>query len=203
MPRVPRLEPPWLLPDAACRHPPEEPGSSRSSMAGGREARRRRRGREPSSAPGPLTPHCAPTELQLAFVDWHGLENTHEHHTAEMSSGQLAVRRGQPFTLTLHFHSRNYEPGFDSLHLVAETGKGGEGGPQARHPRSSRRELLLPHRDPAGGASPHRRALLLGNRVSLHLPTAKPPSPRGPSGTKAASADGRLGPEVCVGGCWE
>uniref|UniRef100_A0A8C6XYE8 protein-glutamine gamma-glutamyltransferase n=1 Tax=Naja naja TaxID=35670 RepID=A0A8C6XYE8_NAJNA len=48
-------------------------------------------------------------ELQLAFVDWHGLENTHGHHTAEMSGGQLAVRRGQPFTLTLHFHSRNYE----------------------------------------------------------------------------------------------
>uniref|UniRef100_A0A8C6XVW2 protein-glutamine gamma-glutamyltransferase n=1 Tax=Naja naja TaxID=35670 RepID=A0A8C6XVW2_NAJNA len=78
-------------------------------------------GREPSSAPRPLTPHCAPTELQLAFVDWHGLENTHGHHTAEMSGGQLAVRRGQPFTLTLHFHSRNYELGFDSMHLVAET----------------------------------------------------------------------------------
>uniref|UniRef100_A0A8C7E3C2 protein-glutamine gamma-glutamyltransferase n=1 Tax=Naja naja TaxID=35670 RepID=A0A8C7E3C2_NAJNA len=83
-------------------------------------------GREPSSAPRPLTPHCAPTELQLAFVDWHGLENTHGHHTAEMSGGQLAVRRGQPFTLTLHFHSRNYELGFDSMHLVAETGPGPE-----------------------------------------------------------------------------
>lgn len=85
---------------------------------------------EPSSAPRPLTPHCALTELQLASVDWHGPENTHGHHTAETSSGQLVVRRGQPFTLTLHFHShsRNYEPGFDSMHLVAETGKGGTPG---------------------------------------------------------------------------
>ncbi|XP_026543258.1 protein-glutamine gamma-glutamyltransferase 5-like [Notechis scutatus] len=43
-----------------------------------------------------------------------------------MSSGQLVVRRGQPFTLTLHFHSRNYETGSDSMHLVAETGPGPE-----------------------------------------------------------------------------
>uniref|UniRef100_A0A670ZQ26 protein-glutamine gamma-glutamyltransferase n=1 Tax=Pseudonaja textilis TaxID=8673 RepID=A0A670ZQ26_PSETE len=47
--------------------------------------------------------------------------NAHGHHTAEMSNGQLVVRRGQPFTLTLHFHSRNYETGSDSMHLVAET----------------------------------------------------------------------------------
>ncbi|XP_063152837.1 protein-glutamine gamma-glutamyltransferase 5 isoform X1 [Candoia aspera] len=64
--------------------------------------------------------------LQLAFVDWHSPENAQEHHTAETGSGQLAVRRGQPFTLTLHFHSGNYQPGFDSMHLIAETGPGPE-----------------------------------------------------------------------------
>ncbi|XP_025031012.1 protein-glutamine gamma-glutamyltransferase 5 [Python bivittatus] len=71
-----------------------------------------------------MTSHRA--GLQLAFVDWHGPENNRAHHTAETSSGQLAVRRGQPFALTLHFHSRNYQPGFDSMYLSAETGPGPE-----------------------------------------------------------------------------
>ncbi|XP_061486117.1 uncharacterized protein LOC133386476 [Rhineura floridana] len=61
-------------------------------------------------------------ELQLAFISWQSPKNNVQHHTAEMGTRQLVVRRGQPFTITLHFYSRGYQPGRDSLHLIAETG---------------------------------------------------------------------------------
>ncbi|XP_063002042.1 protein-glutamine gamma-glutamyltransferase 5-like [Elgaria multicarinata webbii] len=61
-------------------------------------------------------------ELQLAAIDWQSPSNSLQHHTAEMSGEQLVVRRGQPFTVTLHFHSRGYQPGLDCMYLIAETG---------------------------------------------------------------------------------
>ncbi|XP_053105281.1 protein-glutamine gamma-glutamyltransferase 5-like isoform X2 [Hemicordylus capensis] len=60
--------------------------------------------------------------LQLEFVDWQSPANNLRHRTAEISSQRLLVRRGQPFTITLHFRARGYQPGVDSAHLVAETG---------------------------------------------------------------------------------
>ncbi|KAJ7332320.1 hypothetical protein JRQ81_014500 [Phrynocephalus forsythii] len=60
--------------------------------------------------------------LQLAFVNWQNPRNNWEHHTAEMGGQRLIVRRGQAFTLTLHFHARGYQPWRDSMYLIAETG---------------------------------------------------------------------------------
>lgn len=141
--------------------------------------------------------HCALTELQLASVDWHGPENTHGHHTAETSSGQLVVRRGQPFTLTLHFHShsRNYEPGFDSMHLVAETGKGGEGGTPGQAPVP----VFQPKRVAASTSSPGRssfspKGTSPGKPGLPSPPHCKIPPPLcRPSSTKA---HGCLSPEI-------
>uniref|UniRef100_A0A8D2KXQ9 protein-glutamine gamma-glutamyltransferase n=1 Tax=Varanus komodoensis TaxID=61221 RepID=A0A8D2KXQ9_VARKO len=72
------------------------------------------------SSPG--VPVLLPPELQLMFIDWQCPSNNRQHRTAEMSNTRLITRRGQPFTFTLHFLSRGYQPGLDSIYLVAETG---------------------------------------------------------------------------------
>ncbi|XP_028591642.2 protein-glutamine gamma-glutamyltransferase 5 [Podarcis muralis] len=69
----------------------------------------------------PLTSFCSLVELQLAFITWHSTKNNLQHRTAEMGGQQVIARRGQPFTITLHFQGRGYLHG-DSLHLIAETG---------------------------------------------------------------------------------
>ncbi|XP_053901240.1 protein-glutamine gamma-glutamyltransferase 2 [Malaclemys terrapin pileata] len=48
--------------------------------------------------------------------------NNQNHMTADMGSQQLVVRRGQSFTITLHFAGRGYEEGVDRLTLNVETG---------------------------------------------------------------------------------
>uniref|UniRef100_A0A8D0HTV2 Protein-glutamine gamma-glutamyltransferase 2 n=1 Tax=Sphenodon punctatus TaxID=8508 RepID=A0A8D0HTV2_SPHPU len=48
--------------------------------------------------------------------------NGQKHRTAETGCQQLVVRRGQPFTVTLHFAGRGYEEGVDRLALNVETG---------------------------------------------------------------------------------
>lgn len=110
------------------------------------------------------------------------------------------MRRGQPFTLTLHFHSRNYEPGFDSLHLVAETGKGGRGDPRPGIPAGfpAEESCCFPTETQPEGLLLTAGHSSWGTGSPSTSPRQSPP-PCGPSGTKAASADGRLGPEVCVG----
>lgn len=49
--------------------------------------------------------------------------NGREHRTAEMGCQQLVVRRGQPFTITLHFSGRSYEEEVDKLAFNVETGE--------------------------------------------------------------------------------
>ncbi|XP_072852629.2 protein-glutamine gamma-glutamyltransferase 5 [Pogona vitticeps] len=39
-----------------------------------------------------------------------------------MGDQRLVVRRGQVFAITLHFNARGYQPGQDSIYLIAETG---------------------------------------------------------------------------------
>ncbi|NWU89563.1 TGM2 glutamyltransferase, partial [Upupa epops] len=48
--------------------------------------------------------------------------NGRDHRTEELSCQQLVVRRGQPFTITLHFSGRVYEEGVDKLAFNVETG---------------------------------------------------------------------------------
>uniref|UniRef100_A0A8D0G466 protein-glutamine gamma-glutamyltransferase n=1 Tax=Sphenodon punctatus TaxID=8508 RepID=A0A8D0G466_SPHPU len=60
--------------------------------------------------------------LEIIFTDFQCSSNNLQHHTAEISTKQLVVRRGQPFTVTLHFRARGYQPGTDTILLITETG---------------------------------------------------------------------------------
>ncbi|XP_066130242.1 protein-glutamine gamma-glutamyltransferase Z [Saccopteryx bilineata] len=59
--------------------------------------------------------------LELRFVDLQSPRNNKAHHTQEMDLKRLIVRRGQPFTLQLHFN-RPFHLGTDHITFVAETG---------------------------------------------------------------------------------
>lgn len=62
-------------------------------------------------------------DLVLETWDLQCERNGREHRTAEMGCQQLVVRRGQPFTITLHFSGRGYEEGVDKLAFNVETGE--------------------------------------------------------------------------------
>ncbi|XP_025047780.1 protein-glutamine gamma-glutamyltransferase 5-like [Alligator sinensis] len=66
------------------------------------------------------------TGLQVGFTDFQCYRNNLQHQTAEMSTKHLVVRQGQPFTITLHFHGRGYQPGVDTILLIVETGPNAE-----------------------------------------------------------------------------
>lgn len=61
-------------------------------------------------------------DLELQTCDLECEHNNQEHHTADTGCQQLIVRRGQPFTITLHFAGREYEEGVDHLTFSVETG---------------------------------------------------------------------------------
>ncbi|KAM7090527.1 protein-glutamine gamma-glutamyltransferase 2 [Ciconia maguari] len=61
-------------------------------------------------------------DLMLETWDLQCERNGREHRTAEMGCRQLVVRRGQPFTITLHFSGRGYEEGVDKLAFNVEMG---------------------------------------------------------------------------------
>ncbi|NWH82050.1 TGM2 glutamyltransferase, partial [Piaya cayana] len=61
-------------------------------------------------------------DLVLETWDLQCERNGQEHRTADMGCQQLVVRRGQPFTITLHFSGRDYEEGVDKLAFNVETG---------------------------------------------------------------------------------
>ncbi|NXA03583.1 TGM2 glutamyltransferase, partial [Sapayoa aenigma] len=62
------------------------------------------------------------TDLVLDTWDLHLERNGREHRTADLGCKQLVVRRGQPFTITLHFSGRGYEEGVDKVAFNVETG---------------------------------------------------------------------------------
>ncbi|KAL8179845.1 UNVERIFIED_CONTAM: lipase 2 [Gekko kuhli] len=62
-------------------------------------------------------------DLELQSWDLQCERNHRAHRTSEMGCQQLVVRRGQPFSLTLHFTGRSYEEGQDKLAFNVETGK--------------------------------------------------------------------------------
>ncbi|NXT94783.1 TGM2 glutamyltransferase, partial [Anhinga rufa] len=61
-------------------------------------------------------------DLVLETWDLQCERNGREHRTADMGCQQLVVRRGQPFTITLHFSGRAYEEKVDKLAFNVETG---------------------------------------------------------------------------------
>ncbi|XP_034978245.1 protein-glutamine gamma-glutamyltransferase 2 [Zootoca vivipara] len=61
-------------------------------------------------------------DLQLETWDLECERNNRDHRTSENGNRQLIVRRGQPFTITLHFSGRAYQEGVDQLTFHVETG---------------------------------------------------------------------------------
>ncbi|XP_024423071.3 protein-glutamine gamma-glutamyltransferase 5 isoform X2 [Desmodus rotundus] len=60
--------------------------------------------------------------LELSVTDFQSSWNNMQHHTEEISSDYLIVRRGQAFNLTLYFRIRGFQPGLDNIIFVADTG---------------------------------------------------------------------------------
>ncbi|XP_075388412.1 protein-glutamine gamma-glutamyltransferase 5 [Tenrec ecaudatus] len=65
---------------------------------------------------------CLNSGLEMAMTDLQSYWNNLQHHTQEISSGRLIVRRGQPFNLTLYFKNRSFLPDLDNIIFVTETG---------------------------------------------------------------------------------
>ncbi|XP_032964039.1 protein-glutamine gamma-glutamyltransferase 5 [Rhinolophus ferrumequinum] len=60
--------------------------------------------------------------LELSATDFQSSWNNRWHHTEEISSERLLVRRGQAFYITLYFRNRGFQPGLDNIIFVVETG---------------------------------------------------------------------------------
>ncbi|XP_069507288.1 protein-glutamine gamma-glutamyltransferase 5-like [Ambystoma mexicanum] len=62
--------------------------------------------------------------LQVVKCDFNAQRNNEEHRTSEISTGTLIVRRGQQFTIIVHFRKeiKKYLKNLKKLSLVAQTG---------------------------------------------------------------------------------
>lgn len=65
------------------------------------------------------------TALAIKSCDLQAARNNEEHHTKAISSQHLIVRRGQPFTIVLHFRTpiHKFLPNLKKVALVAQTGR--------------------------------------------------------------------------------
>lgn len=63
--------------------------------------------------------------LGIKSCDFKAARNNEEHHTKDISSKHLIVRRGQPFTIRLHFRApvRAFLPALKKVALIAQTGE--------------------------------------------------------------------------------
>ncbi|XP_011353288.1 protein-glutamine gamma-glutamyltransferase 5 isoform X2 [Pteropus vampyrus] len=59
--------------------------------------------------------------LELSVIDFRSSWNNMRHHTEEISSDRLLVRRGQAFNITLYFSNRGFQLGLDNIIFVVET----------------------------------------------------------------------------------
>lgn len=64
------------------------------------------------------------TGLSIQKCDFMIPENNKNHHTEEISTGRLIVRRGQPFTITVSFSApvHNYLQQMKKTFLIVQTG---------------------------------------------------------------------------------
>ncbi|ELK05493.1 Protein-glutamine gamma-glutamyltransferase 5, partial [Pteropus alecto] len=67
-------------------------------------------------------PGCPILGLELSVIDFRSSWNNMRHHTEEISSDRLLVRRGQAFNITLYFSNRGFQLGLDNIIFVVETG---------------------------------------------------------------------------------
>lgn len=58
----------------------------------------------------------------LKILDLQSKTNNTEHRTSEISVDELIVRRGQPFTVTIHL-TEAFKPEVHQLTITAETGE--------------------------------------------------------------------------------
>ncbi|XP_045679353.1 protein 4.2 [Phyllostomus hastatus] len=63
--------------------------------------------------------------LGIKSCDFQAARNNEEHHTKDISSRRLVVRRGQPFIITLHFRApvHAFLPTLKKVALIAQTGE--------------------------------------------------------------------------------
>ncbi|XP_045395757.1 protein 4.2 isoform X1 [Lemur catta] len=63
--------------------------------------------------------------LSIKSCDFQAARNNEEHHTKAISSLRLIVRRGQPFTIILHFRTpvHSFLPALKKVNLIAQTGE--------------------------------------------------------------------------------
>uniref|UniRef100_A0A8C5R6E1 protein-glutamine gamma-glutamyltransferase n=1 Tax=Leptobrachium leishanense TaxID=445787 RepID=A0A8C5R6E1_9ANUR len=59
--------------------------------------------------------------LEISFSDFHAKTNNVVHRTHEISDRRLIARRGQVFSISLHFKTRGFQKG-DAIIFIAETG---------------------------------------------------------------------------------
>ncbi|KAM7156403.1 protein 4.2 isoform 1-T1 [Molossus nigricans] len=71
-----------------------------------------------------LESQCCPA-LGIKSCDFQAARNNEEHHTKDISSRHLVVRRGQPFTIRLHFRApvRAFQHALKKVVLIAQTGE--------------------------------------------------------------------------------
>ncbi|XP_007933455.1 protein-glutamine gamma-glutamyltransferase 5 [Orycteropus afer afer] len=60
--------------------------------------------------------------LEVALIDLQSSWNNVQHHTEEITTDRLLVRRGQAFNITLYFRNRSFQPDLDNIIFVTETG---------------------------------------------------------------------------------
>ncbi|XP_032964041.1 protein 4.2 isoform X2 [Rhinolophus ferrumequinum] len=82
--------------------------------------------------------------LGIKSCDFQAARNNEEHHTKDISSRRLIVRRGQPFSIRLHFRApvHTFLPALKKVALITQTGEqpSKNNGTQATFPISSLRD---------------------------------------------------------------
>ncbi|XP_076983742.1 protein-glutamine gamma-glutamyltransferase 5 isoform X2 [Tamandua tetradactyla] len=104
--------------------------------------------------------------LEVFLTDLQSSWNNLRHHTEEMSSNRLLVRRGQPFNITLYFRNRAFQPGLDNIIFVVEMG------PLPDLAKETRAVFSLASR---GGSRSWIASLELNGATSLEVSLCAPP----------------------------
>ncbi|XP_008526752.1 protein-glutamine gamma-glutamyltransferase 5 [Equus przewalskii] len=105
--------------------------------------------------------------LEVALIDLQSSWNNVRHHTEEISSERLLVRRGQAFNITLYFRNRGFQPALDNLIFVVETG------PLPDLAKGTRAIFSLASRH---GPSPWIASLETNGAASLEVSLCAPPT---------------------------
>ncbi|XP_037691349.1 protein-glutamine gamma-glutamyltransferase 5 [Choloepus didactylus] len=104
--------------------------------------------------------------LEVVLTDLQSSWNNLRHHTEEISSTRLLIRRGQAFNITLYFRNRAFQPDLDNVIFVVEMG------PLPDLARGTRAVFSLASR---GGPNSWIASLELNGANSLEVSLCAPP----------------------------